>query len=283
VRRALALAVCISTALPGLAEAYERSHTENGLPLFWCTRKVPFVVNEKGSKDAGSGTFQAVSTSYFAWAAPMCTDLTLEAQGTTARSDVGFDQSGTDNTNLVVWRETSCSKAAPAGDICLKEGGCNNKYDCWEQSAQTIAVTTTTYNKATGEIYDADIEFNGAGFVFTTLDAPPCTTTPGRPATCVATDVQNTVTHEVGHVLGLDHPSGVESTMYAQATLGEVKKRTLHQDDIDGLCFIYPRGKQTTECTRQPAGCGCGAAGAAPGCLMLALPLLLNALRRRRS
>lgn len=283
------VAVLVFLGVSSSAWAWERSHVPNSdplnpTPLYWCTRKIPFVTNDKGSKDGGAATFDAVHVSYFAWAGPTCTDLIFEDLGKTSRFDVGFDQSADDNINLVVWRETTCAKAAPASDPCFKSGGCNNKYNCWEQSSQTIAITTTTFNVKTGQIYDADIESNGAGFIFTTLDTPPCVAAPVRPVTCVATDVQNTVTHEVGHVIGLDHPDGVETTMYAEASLGETTKRTLHQDDVDGLCFIYPKGKPTTECTQQPdplvGGCGCAAAG--PAGLGLGALLAFGALRSRR-
>ena len=40
-------------------------------------------------------------------------------------------------------------------------------------------------------------------------------------------------------------------------------KRTLAQDDIDGLCAIYPREEQ-----------GCSSSGAAPGSLLLLVLLL---------
>lgn len=53
-------------------------------------------------------------------------------------------------------------------------------------------------------------------------------------------DIQNCITHELGHLLGLDEEnSQTESTMYYEADLGETKKRSLAQDDINGLNVIY--------------------------------------------
>lgn len=57
-------------------------------------------------------------------------------------------------------------------------------------------------------------------------------------------DVRNIATHEAGHTLVLDDlygPNDTEKTMYGYAALGEVKKRTLHPDDIAGICSIYPQ------------------------------------------
>jgi hypothetical protein len=56
-------------------------------------------------------------------------------------------------------------------------------------------------------------------------------------------DVQNIVTHELGHAVGLDdmYQSGCsEVTMYGYSTEGETKKCTLEPDDIAGLRTLYP-------------------------------------------
>ncbi len=55
-----------------------------------------------------------------------------------------------------------------------------------------------------------------------------------------AYDVQNGITHELGHLLGLDEERNkTGSTMYFQLRLGETLKRTLDSDDIEGLKLIY--------------------------------------------
>jgi hypothetical protein len=60
-------------------------------------------------------------------------------------------------------------------------------------------------------------------------------------------DVQNMVTHELGHSLCLEDLYSVsdsEKTMYGLMSKGETKKRTLDQDDINGITYLYP-GVQT--------------------------------------
>ena len=52
-------------------------------------------------------------------------------------------------------------------------------------------------------------------------------------------DVQNILTHELGHALGLDHSTNTEATMYGSAERGETKKRDLHTDDLNGYWAIY--------------------------------------------
>jgi MYXO-CTERM domain-containing protein len=293
VRSLFLIAALLAAALPLRAQAYVRSRVPSddpavlGAELFWCTRAIPFVVNEKGSRSAGLSSLVAAAQAFEPWTQPDCTDLQFRDEGTTERTDVGYDQKKADNIDLVVWREELCADAAPGGDPCFKAGGCNNKYGCWEQSAQTIAITTTTFNNKTGQIYDADIEFNGYNFVFTTADRPQCTNPPPSPANCVATDIRNTLTHEVGHVIGLDHnPELPDCTMYPQASFGDLNKRVLHDDDIEGLCAIYPKGKTTGGCTTSVhGGCDCSAAGAPAAAsfgLALALVVWLPLARARR-
>ena len=52
-------------------------------------------------------------------------------------------------------------------------------------------------------------------------------------------DLQAVLTHEFGHFVGLDHSAIVLSTMDPGTEPGDCKKRSLHQDDIDGFCQTY--------------------------------------------
>lgn len=99
-----------------------------------------------------------------------------------------------------------------------------------ELPPDAFGLTLVWHNPDDGEIYDADMQINE---------------TLGRLSICGGVcsagqvDIQNVVTHEAGHFLGLGHSNVREATMSARASVGEVSKRDLHQDDRDGLCSIY--------------------------------------------
>jgi len=92
-------------------------------------------------------------------------------------------------------------------------------------------------------------------------------------------DLQNTLTHEIGHVLGLDHNEHTaEATMYASAKEGERAKRDLHWDDKEGIRYLYPeRAKSFID----DLALSCSSSAAAPGFLLTLLPLVALIRRRR--
>jgi hypothetical protein len=148
---------------------------------------------------------------------------------------------------FVVWRERTCDAAAPPNDPCFGDGSCADTYDCWPGDAMTLAVTHIAYSRSTGALKTAEIQLDAANFVFTNVDSPPCPT--DKPATdCVATDIQNTLTHELGHAVGFDHVMAAGSTMSPTAPVGETSKRTIDKGTQQGFCTVYPRGAPTPSC-----------------------------------
>jgi MYXO-CTERM domain-containing protein len=279
------------------AQAYVRSVNGNQVHIWWggTPRGHSFQIDAQGTPDPGGpGAFAAIRASLQTWANVTCSDLQFpeEALSTDPKLRlVGYFQ-GQANHNLVLFRTQACRSVVPAGDACFSDNSCSNKYDCWDKGDGVIATTTTTSISSTGEIEDSDTEFNdappasGSRFVFTTADSPRCMDAQHTTG-CAWIDIQNTMTHEAGHTVGLDHPPDhPEATMYATAPPGETSKRLLAQDDIDGLCSIYPKGKPTV--TDQPltqgsgGGCSSSPAQTGPGAALAALLLLLQ-IRRRSS
>ena len=262
------------------AQAYVRA-TIPGSPIctYWSIRSIPFWINQYGSPDvSGYDDFTAIRSAFQTWTLPSCTDLAFSDQGVTADTWVGY--SYPDHTlNNVIFRPKLCADpgVVPVGDPCLQQGGCRNPYNCWEEASTSIAVTTTTYSTNTGVIFQAGIELNDATQHFAVLTASSTCTTDN--------DIQNTVTHEIGHLLGFAHETDPTSVMFASAQPCEISKRTLNTGDSLGLCTVYPAGSPSVPCGDPPrnevAG-SCALANVGASFPVILLFGLVTAFPRRR-
>ena len=105
------------------------------------------------------------------------------------------------------------------------------------QDPGVIAVCYIWYEGGTLRILECDIEFQNQ-FTWSSTEET------GK------MDVENLAAHEFGHTLLLGdlYDSGdTEKTMYGWSSAGETKKRSLHQDDIDGIRYIYPASEPEPE------------------------------------
>lgn len=106
-------------------------------------------------------------------------------------------------------------------------------------ASNIIGVTSFWYNSATKEVVDVDMVLNFADFLWSTNDA----------GTSGKMDVQNIVTHELGHFLvlnDLSSPKTSDLTMYGFSDTGEIKSRTLGLGDELGVAELYA-GSVTVE------------------------------------
>ena len=191
------------------AAAYQRIRNSFGIPIFWSETTLPYYIGKAGSRDIGDGSeLEAIQEAARRWSSVACSALRLEFKGFLDEPKAIFLPNAA-NQNVIYWVEPP---------------------EIWPFPQDTLALTSLQY-KATGEIEDADIQLNGHLFRWST-------TTPPQEE---RHDVLNTVVHEIGHLLGLDHSLHPDATMYAEAPLGEVQKRDLANDDIEGLCSIYGR------------------------------------------
>lgn len=53
-------------------------------------------------------------------------------------------------------------------------------------------------------------------------------------------DAEETIVHEMGHALGLDHSGLLAATMYPTGREGSILQRSLEADDLAGVRFLYP-------------------------------------------
>ncbi len=216
----------VSAGADALAYRCSRVDFDEGPSLYWAERTIGFYVDEAlVANEAQNLAFRAeISTSLATWTSVDCSDFGLEVLGIKVVRP-GYNESGP-NENVITFIDAS-------------EG--------WAYSPSIIAVTTNTFETSSGRIIDSDIEVNRHHFELVVADAlPSC-----DPETGVM-DLQNTLTHEVGHAIGLDHPPSTrtyaETTMFASAPSCETKKRSLAEDDIAGLCEIYPTGLPVAQC-----------------------------------
>lgn len=257
----------------------------------WNKREYVYRVDAAGSQQTpGENEFIAIDQAFATWQAVAdgCSDFKFVRGPRIDRPRVG---AGTSDGNVITFRERSCRQVVPLADPCLANNSCSNEHACWDHSELTIGLTTSTYSTRTGIITDSDIELNaapasgGGGFFFTTVSEPVCEDG-ATSALCVANDIQNTVTHEIGHVVGLDHVPDEVSTMAPTAPLGETRKRVIDRGTATGFCLTYPRSRPPVPCdelaaqtTRVKGRVDCSATSAGP---VTALALLAQALRRRR-
>jgi hypothetical protein len=111
----------------------------------------------------------------------------------------------------------------------------------WPFDPELLAMTSSWSRDDTGEIVAFDLRIN-AGQPWSDDDAPD------------AFDFRACLTHEAGHVLGLDHSALESATMFATTGPGEAWRAQLSPDDEAGARFLYPRaaGVARVSCSVAP-------------------------------
>lgn len=183
------------------------------LPTSWNPPCVSFHLNDSGTSHIPfEHVLRITEKSVQAWMHPDKSSLTPHLSGLTNEDRIGYNPYIDENTNIIVFRDEN-----------------------WMDSRSMMALTTVTHHNATGHIYDADIELNTTHWQFGNVD------TDGPSVV----DLQNTLTHEIGHVFGLAHSGDADATMFAFADEGVTSLRTLENDDLVAISTIYPVNGET--------------------------------------
>jgi len=136
----------------------------------------------------------------------------------------------------------------------------------WSQDPSLLAVTYL-WSNTDGEIIGFDMALNAEHHQWS-ID--------GRED---ANDLLNTLAHEFGHALGIDHSPVLElATMYPSSPLGEILKRDLYDDDVDAVTHLYAHSKNVDAVSAGSSGTGFN-----PNTLAIWLSIPLIAIRRQTS
>jgi hypothetical protein len=276
--------------------------TKDGKFLKWESGCVFITIDEAGTTAInGDEEFAVIEASINTWNSatetPTCSYLSVMSAGRKA------GEVGNDKVNLIKIRDTEWCRPAMGDD----PKRCH--------PAAAAGITTATYvddasSSRDGAILDADIELNGVNFAISVGGVT------NSPQSCRA-ELRNTLTHELGHLHGLEHPclaSGdpprrddqnnpvpscdalntlpqeqrdaiLNATMYNFQQCSEASKESLSPDDIRAICEIYPIAQDPDTCSpvgRPAAGC-CSASVASGGSFLLAGMTALLLMRRRRT
>ncbi len=278
-----------------LPEGYVRTGpTTAGHYLRWPSGCVQVSVDQAGTKALpGDLEREVVTRSIASWTTgtAACSYMEIVETGYEDR------EVGRDGVNMIKFRDSSWCRPATDDDPAR----------CYADAA--AGITTAVYvddasSDRDGEIVDADIEINGTDFAISdqgvTLATLPC-----------RSELSNTLTHELGHLQGLEHsclaggdparvdadgqavpacasttdPAIIGTTMYNFQDCGELTKATLEADDIAAVCGIYPRSEDPRACEAvdlTPGGCCSAGPGRGPATSLLGLAVVVLGVGRRR-
>ncbi len=269
----LALALALSLGVVSEARAWCQSCTVQAPPASTCSQRCFCPVDTNPA-------------AHLLFWNRRCMELSvMDAPGprfTTAELDTVVERS------FATWTDVDCGGRTPGLQIRLGEerafcdvpqyvsgeGNTNTiavVHEGWSErmghDPEAFALTTTFFLLESGQIVDADMELNEEDWDFAVC--PPEGCMDGSVEMPNSVDLENTITHEAGHFFGLAHNEVEDSTMWACADAGEVFKRDLESDDVEGICTIYgpdslpdscrfePRGGFDPYCAEDREDCGC--------------------------
>jgi hypothetical protein len=207
-----ASAFCRTTTCPQCD--FDANGCPTGDPLYWQTSCVTYSMQYQGSKQVPLDAATDVMEKAFAvWQEATCDGgvrpaISVDHRFGDAACDLHEYNQTDANANIIMFRD-----------------------DVWpyEAASNVLALTTVTYSRRTGAIFDVDMEVNSTQRISV-----------GDPVPSTSYDLQSILAHEAGHFLGLAHSTDMMSTMVAQYTSGSQSFRNLGADDQEAICTVYP-------------------------------------------
>jgi hypothetical protein len=270
----------------GSARGFVRYKTDGGKPFYWPDSCVAVTIYLNGfSQMRPDEVAKSVAAAAHTWSPDQvtCPDTTshpyFEIVPSLAASATGAPPAAYDARNSLIFRTDSWTMSGKPGGKAY--------------SPAALAITSV-FAKPDGHVVDADVEVNAIGQTWANLD-PDAQIGIGHGLD--VHDLQNTLTHEFGHFIGLDHtcyttsfdvgmskprpvddmgnaipdcadaPDAVRQTvMFDSVQAGETSKRVLSSDEVRAVCTIYPPDLDPKFCAVDSPNDGLGcAAGPRPG------------------
>jgi predicted Zn-dependent protease len=180
-------------------------------------------------------------------------------------------------------------------DPCERRNGVNTvtfTHDhCGDSFGDVVAITRKSYRLRSGHFFlaEADVVLN-ANFCWNAY-AGPLHLCDKTLSFTHAIDIQRVLLHELGHVLGLEHPDDAGQTVLALMNSHLSDVDTLTQDDRDGAVFLYSQPLLTAPVQASSGGGSGGGCTLRPGMgvnptlggMLLLLALCRTWIRSRRA
>lgn len=249
----IALAAVALTTIFLFAYTHEQDDVNGPVPAKWCngnqndgspcSRSVSWSLGPAPGSNVdqtGGGYVQALQAAFNSWQQASVNGQTVvkvavsQGQGSGANSPsvdcqnvIGFtDPTKSDfSTGTIAFTSIATSFGCTVAGANCPAGSPPNTYSC-PGSSNPSAVYTCPLPSC---IVDADIEFN-----------PSDTFSTASPTPAKDFDLQSIATHEIGHLLGLDHSGLGNAIMFAFGDTGGVPNRALSTDDALGIGSLYP-------------------------------------------
>jgi hypothetical protein len=282
-RAALGAAALASLLASATAAAYVRTRSPDGkVELLWADPTITMMLRTSGTQVVPAADFEGAAR---------------RAAATWSASALGTS----------VLFKIASSPDTPAGTRFDQVNAISFRTDSWNAPMypESALALTTVWSRG-GQIVDADTEINAVDPRFKWGVLPD---DPALAAMADEVDLQNALTHELGHVIGLSHPCFLGSppmppetdetgaavlscsdpalpesvktaTMFPSSQAGSITERALSPDEIAALHGLYPARPAPVAMlgTRDDA---CALAPGPPSGDIAALVLLVAAARLR--
>jgi hypothetical protein len=217
----LALLAIFACGVPGQPSAFEPAE-KSELQIRWTARTIQVALSTSLTQTSaiaasGSDVVGAVQRALNTWSRTSSISFVVVSSSAQSISPA----SGRDGINLIT--------IAPTAENLAVFGEGNH-----------TAHTRVFYDRTTGEIEEADIVINP--FPYSEDGFPIQFSTDGSPNTY---DLESTLAHEIGHLLGLSHSNVISATMQPSQALNgtygrpALTERSLSDDDVVAVRTVY--------------------------------------------